>query len=141
IVLCSPQAASSRWVNEEIRYFKSIGRDDRMLAVILRGEPNASDDPTIAVNECFPPALRYKLNPDGSLSNERTEPIAGDLRPQGDGQHAVVLKAVAGIIGTGYNSLAKREAKRRRIRHAIAAVAGIVLLAGGIYSWDYLRTK
>src|SRR5437016_6260136 len=119
IILCSPESAASRWVNEEIRYFKSIGREDRMLAVILRGEPNANDKPANNVEECFPPALRYELNPDGSLSRKPTEPIAGDLRPGGDGDRAVLLKAVAGIVGTGYNSLAKREVKRRRLRQAI----------------------
>ena len=30
IVICSPAAAKSRWVNEEIRYFKSLGGADRV---------------------------------------------------------------------------------------------------------------
>src|SRR5205085_12518661 len=51
IVLCSPDSATSRWVDEEVRYFKSIGREDRILAVILRGEPNASDDSARAAEE------------------------------------------------------------------------------------------
>src|SRR5215813_3988044 len=45
IVLCSPNSAASHWVNEEIRYFKSLERPDRILALILAGEPNASDKP------------------------------------------------------------------------------------------------
>jgi hypothetical protein len=31
IVICSPNSARSRWVNEEIRFFKSLGREDRVL--------------------------------------------------------------------------------------------------------------
>src|ERR1051325_7273670 len=43
IVVCSPHAAKSRWVNEEIRHFKTLGRSDRLLALIIDGEPNAAD--------------------------------------------------------------------------------------------------
>src|ERR1043166_6542262 len=43
IVICSPQSAQSRWVNEEIKTFKKLGRDDRILALIVDGAPNASD--------------------------------------------------------------------------------------------------
>ncbi len=54
IVLCSPRSARSRWVNEEIEYFKSLGRGRRVLCLIVDGVPNA-DDPS---QECFPPAVR-----------------------------------------------------------------------------------
>ena len=30
IVICSPQAATSKWVNEEILAFKRLGREDRI---------------------------------------------------------------------------------------------------------------
>lgn len=43
IVICSPRAAQSRWVGEEIKTFKKLGREDRILALIIDGEPNASD--------------------------------------------------------------------------------------------------
>jgi len=42
LVICSPGASASRWVNEEIRYFRSLGRDDRIFCLIVDGEPNAS---------------------------------------------------------------------------------------------------
>ncbi len=99
IVLCSPNAAQSRWVNEEVRYFKSLGREDRILAIILAGEPNASDDSAQADQECCPPALRYRIDDEGKLTDQRTEPIGGDLRRGGDGWTQVFLKAVAGVTG------------------------------------------
>jgi len=61
IVICSPHAATSIWVNEEIKYFKALGRENQILAVIVDGEPNASDKPDSPLPECFPPALRYRL--------------------------------------------------------------------------------
>jgi hypothetical protein len=42
IVLCSPAAAQSRWVNQEIIEFKRLGRADRILPLILDGEPHAA---------------------------------------------------------------------------------------------------
>ena len=53
VVLCSPAAARSAWVNEEIRYFQSQGRGERIYALIVAGDPQ-SDDPA---QQCFPPAL------------------------------------------------------------------------------------
>src|ERR1700761_7804894 len=44
VVLCSPRAVASTYVDDEIRYFKQIGRADRILAALLEGEPNASRD-------------------------------------------------------------------------------------------------
>jgi hypothetical protein len=45
IVICSPRAAKSKWVNEEILAFKRLGREDRILCIIVGGEPNATDVP------------------------------------------------------------------------------------------------
>src|SRR6185312_11013420 len=57
IVVCSPAAAKSRWVNEEIRYFKSLGGADRILALIVGGQTGYS--PKANAADCMPPALRY----------------------------------------------------------------------------------
>src|SRR5262245_35081646 len=53
IVICSPSAAQSKYVNEEVRRFKMLGRAERVIPVIVEGEPG---DPT---RECFPPALGF----------------------------------------------------------------------------------
>ena len=52
IVLCSPNAAQSKYVNEEVRRFKAMGRAERVIPVIVDGEPG---DPA---RECFPRAHR-----------------------------------------------------------------------------------
>lgn len=141
IVLCSPHAAQSKWVNEEVRYFKSLGRADRILAVIVSGVPNASDDSGTAHLECFPPALRYRVDAQGQMTDERTEPIGGDLRRGGDGWTSVVLKAVAGITGVGYDAFAKREAKRARRQRVAYVVLACLCLCAGLWFWDYKRLK
>ena len=59
IVICSPQAAVSPWVNREVQAFKALGREDRVLCLIVDGEPNA--DLQSGELECFPPAVRSKV--------------------------------------------------------------------------------
>jgi tetratricopeptide (TPR) repeat protein len=133
IVICSPQAARSRWVNEEIIAFKRLGREDRIFCLIVGGEPNATDQPGRGDEECFPPALRFRLGADGLLSDARTEPIAADARPGKDGRQAAKLKVIAGVLGVGYDALRRREAQRRNRRLfalACGAIAGMVVTSG-----------
>src|ERR1700722_9119384 len=96
IVICSPQAAKSKWVNEEILAFKRLGREDRIFCLIVGGEPNATDMPGREDEEFFPPSLRFRLGSDGQLSDQRTEPIAADARPGKDGKNNAKLKLISG---------------------------------------------
>jgi tetratricopeptide (TPR) repeat protein len=133
IVICSPPAAKSRWVNEEILAFKRLGREDRIFCLIIAGEPNATDQPGAVVEECFPPALRFRLGADGQLSDVRTEPIAADARHGKDGRNAAKLKLIAGVLGVGYDALRRREQQRRNRRLfalTCSALAGMVVTSG-----------
>lgn len=137
IVICSPHAAVSRWVNEEIIYFKSLGREDRVLCLIVEGEPNASDEPESGKLECFPPGVRFRVDVEGRLTDRRTEPIAADARKEGDGKRNAKLKLAAGLLGVNYNDLKQRE-KWRAVRRKVAVVlaAGATLVLAG---WWYLQ--
>jgi hypothetical protein len=120
VVICSPRSAISRWVNEEIKLYDSMGRDGRVFCLIVDGEPNARPDS--GVLECFPVALR-----------EPAEPIAADAREGKDGKRNALLKLIAGIVGVPYDELRQRERQRQirqRIRRAaaIAAIGAIVFL-------------
>jgi tetratricopeptide (TPR) repeat protein len=134
IVLCSPNAAQSEYVNEEIRRFKVLGRADRVIPVIVGGGP---DDPA---RECFPPALRFKVGPDGALTNEREEPIAADARPEGDGKEIAKQKVVAGLLGVGLDEITRR-ARRAQKRHAlirngvVAALLALTVTSAGGFAW------
>jgi len=137
IVLCSPAAAKSHWINEEINCFKRLHGEDRILAAIIDGEPFASDDPGEEAEECFPPALRIKFDSRGRPTTQRAEPIAADLREEGDGRKMGMLKIAAGMMGVGLDDLAQREAQRRHRRlYAItaASVAGMLFASGLAYT-------
>ena len=105
IVICSPNSAASKWVNAEIETFKRLGRAERILALIVDGEPPA----------CFPPAIEG-------------EPIAADVRPGKDGRANALLKLVAGTAGVGFDELRQRDAQRRQ-RRMIALTSASLALA------------
>ena len=127
IVICSPNSAKSHWVNEEVRYFESLGREKYILPIILDGEPN---DPE-GKRECFPPALRAPK-----------EPIAADAREGKDGKEAALMKLRAGLLGVRLEDLVNRELQRQERdarRNMLIAVFMLLLamlaLAGGWLAW------
>jgi len=120
LVVCSPQAARSHWVNEEVLTFKRLGGERRIYCLIVDGEPNAGD-----ARECFPPALRFEIEADGQLGQRPAEPIAADLRSGKDGATRARLKLIAGLLGVEFDTLRQREAQRRHRRMAAIAVASL----------------
>ena len=129
IVICSPRSAASFWVDEEVRGFKRLGRADRVFCLIVDGEPNASDIPGRETEECFAPALRYKLDADGGSGSERTEPIAADARPGKDGRSNAKLKLISGLLDVGFDELRQREQQRRNRRMAAITALALVVMA------------
>jgi len=125
VVLCSPQAVRSRWVEEEIRQFRSLGREDRVLALILSGEPEA-ESPERA---CFPPSLRT------GGEQGRVEPLAADIRPGQDDRRLALLRIVAGILGVDFARLYGRDRRRRRVRTLQAVGASLLVVAAIAGVW------
>ncbi len=113
IVICSPNGARSRWVNEEIRAFIAMGRRDRIRLIIVSGEPMSADPEVSAL----PPAI---------LEGADGEPLAADARPGQDGKQGAKLKLLAGLLGVPYDELRQREAARRQRRLAIIAGASSI---------------
>jgi hypothetical protein len=134
IVICSPNSAHSEWVNKEVIAFKSSGRGSRVLTFIVDGEPNTAD----AKRECFPPAVRYRVNESGVVTAEAAEPLAADARDEGDGKRNALLKLIAGVLNVDYDALRRRDHERRIRRFWIAggvvALAAVTFLGLAIYA-------
>ena len=121
IVICSPAAARSRWVNEEVSQFKRMGKADRVQCLLL-GDPE----------ESFPPAALVDVNQDGHATAAETEPLAADARPSSDGRQTAKLKLISGLLGIGFDELRQRENRRRVRRLAVTAGTSVVGMAFAI---------
>jgi len=133
VVICSPCSVASSHVRSEIETFEAFGREDRVICLIVDGEPNANDKPSGAAQECFPEPVRTRKTLDGQLVP--VEPLAADVRKGGDGKTNAKLKILATILGVELDNLKQRE-ERRRFWHWVrlaTAVVAFALLAGLVY--------
>jgi ribosomal protein S7 len=125
IVVCSPRSKGSEWVDAEIRYFRELGRGDRILALLIEGDPGTA----------FPASLyeiRQPLSGDGVLNTD--EPLAADVRPDRErsarkARRLAKLQLLAPILGRRFDDLRDREQKRRFRRTIAGVTAGLVGLA------------
>lgn len=120
LVVCSPAAAASRWVNEEIRTFKALGGSDRIHCVVVEGDPQAP----VGDGGCFPPALFE------GVAEGAAEPLAADPRDFADGKRLALLKVAAGLLGVRLDTLRRRDLARKRrlqVLVGIAVVSGLTL--------------
>jgi tetratricopeptide (TPR) repeat protein len=142
IVICSPASAKSHYVNEETKLYKARNPERPVIPLIVGGKPN---DPEL---ECFPPALKFKLDAEGRITDEPVEVVAADACEEGDGKNLALAKVVAGLLGVSSDDVfrrAERERRRKgRVRNGIVAVLVILVVAAGgsaVYAWQQLKTN
>jgi tetratricopeptide (TPR) repeat protein len=142
IVLCSPAAAKSRYVNEEIRLFKSRHPRRPVIPVIVDGTPGDAEQ------ECFAPALRFDVTADGVVTGTPAEVVAADVRENGDGADLALAKVVARLLDLSTDDVFRRAERERRrsatIRNAIIAILALLTVAAmgsAAYAWQQLKTN
>lgn len=113
LVLCSPAAKASMWVNAEIRLFRGLHPTRPIIAALLAGDPHDS----------FPEAL---IEPDAQ--GVAREPVAADFRKNHDGPRLARLKIIAGLTGLALDELIQREAQRQ-LRRVIAVTLAAMVFA------------
>jgi tetratricopeptide (TPR) repeat protein len=130
VVLCSPAAAASRWVDQEIACYKAAGRSERVFAVIVGGDPSGSES-------CFPPSLLAEFDAMGRPTGRQLEPLAVDMRAD---RRTGKTKLIAALLEVDFDQLRNREAALRRTRLTQQTVAGVgmVTIAAGV---TYLVTR
>ncbi|MGH1560661.1 hypothetical protein ACRAWD_29420 [Caulobacter segnis] len=85
--------------------------------------------------EVMPPTLRAAM-PDG------VEPLAVDLRRDGDGKRLARLKIAARLLGVGLDQLVQRDARRRlRAMTAFTTVAALVTVGMGAMTVATLKSR
>lgn len=127
IVICSPNAVQSPWVNDEINTFVNADRTKYIIPFIVDGEPYSDDK----AKECFPDALK-------AIPKDQ-EPLGVNIGEGGKEQ--AFIRTVAYMLGVKFDELWNRyERHRREMRNiTIACLAFLAVIALGIY--DYTRTK
>lgn len=125
IVVCSPAAARSEWVNREIGSFIEMGRADSIIPFVVGGVPHSLD----AATECLPPVLR---GPERELLGISVSEI---------GRERAFIKVVARILELRFDVLWNRHRRLLVRRRLWAAGALAVLLCVLGYVWDYNRLK
>jgi hypothetical protein len=128
IVICSPSSArpnstGEHWVDEEIREFQRLGRNERIIPFIVEGQPNAATPE----EECYPPALREQ--PDQALGVSVRE----------SGRKDALLRVISVLLGLNFDELKQRhQARARRDRLlALAASLALALGLGWLYDANY----
>lgn len=106
IVLCSPAAKASYWVNEEIRLFRKMHGEAAVLCVLAEGTPDTA----------FPPAL---------LEGGR-EPLAANLGTTKSSFQLGVTQIAAAMLGVGLDTLIQRDAGRKRRRLQVVTAGALV---------------
>lgn len=108
IVICSPRATQSNWLNDGIHYFVDSGKEECIIPFIIDGKPKAEN----VDEECFPSALR-------DLKDERE--LRG-ININEMGRDAAVVKVVSQMFNVKFDTLWQRyEREKRRKRFVILA--------------------
>lgn len=151
IVICSKRTPLSKWCVKEIETFRKLHGDDRIIPVLIEGEPH----------ESFPQPLK-ELKRGGSEKEETQDVLAVDLRPDEvkaldfigyerleikDIQKQQVLKKesvkllktekyrlMATILGVSYGDLKQRDKERlNRTRLIISSIVTVAMLIFGVF--------
>jgi tetratricopeptide (TPR) repeat protein len=137
IVICSPRSAASKWVNHELAWFKTHRDPDRILALIVDGEPGSGE------TECFPKALTHNVLADLTITDQPEDaPLAADARDSGDGKRKARLKLAAALLGVGLDELVGRDDRRRALRQRWVT-AGSLLFGGSMaaLAWTAVQAR
>ena len=120
ILICSPSAAKSKYVNCEVETFIKQGRQKYIIPFIVEGKVNASNPD----EECFPPALLELMQ--GGNMELRGANIATN------GKHQALVDVVATMLGVRRDLLWNRYKTKGAIDGAIdGAIGGSVGAALG----------
>lgn len=133
IVICSPRLRESVWCKKEIETFIQMHGRERVLAVLIEGEPS----------ESFPDELLYRTEkvtkPDGSVEEIKiqAEPLAADMRGKDKKEilknmKSEILRLLAAMFHLNYDDLRQRhkeQAHKRKMRYMTLGICASVLVA------------
>ncbi len=125
IVICSPRLKESLWCKREIENFIEMHGQEKVLAVLIEGEPS----------ESFPEELLYREktvtleNGELAVVKEAVEPLAADVRGKNKKEikkliKTEMLRLLASMLQCNYDDLKQRH-KERKMHRMLALAAGV----------------
>ena len=140
IVVCSPHAAKSAYINSGIDYFISLGRRDCIIPIIVEGIPYSNNPET----ECFPDALKRHF-PKHSDPLQDHSILGINIHEAGIGSRRqaydrAMLMVVARILQLDFDGLLLRDQQRRRKRTILWTCLSLLMMAAIGLTWCYSQT-
>ena len=133
LLICSKRTCASQWVMREVERFGELHGKDRIITLLIDGEPDDS----------FPPGLRER-QVDGETIF--VEPLAADIRAETWKKSLKLLneeklRLLSPILGCAFDDLRRRHHRRRvqRIASVVSAGFAFTLSFGGFSTWQYLQ--
>jgi len=126
IIICSPNARGSQFVNQEIETFLKSHTADRIIPILLSGRPNNETEAS-PEEHAFPPALCAALAMPLALGFTEFQRAPGKLNrgPYRDSWYALLSK----IFGTQRAEIERLDAKRQARRRALFAAVSLAVIA------------
>jgi len=142
IVICSPNARKSKFVDEEIRHFvQAKGSSVDLIPVLIAGVPNNDAGPEQEAEKAFPQALCDVMQMPLAISYLGFSAGAGKIRSGSfEGPWYTIL---ANILGVTRAAVEERERKRQaRTRNAwIAALASLATVFAALAIWAFVSRQ
>lgn len=122
IVICSPEAKASPWVNREINYFLQRHSVNDVFVVLAKGEPADS----------FPYQLTH-IPGESDDEYREIEPLALDARAETTDTairrvRKQIRKLYAAMIGCSYDNLVQRDKARRIKKYSVIGICALLLV-------------
>lgn len=136
ILICSSKTIESEWVMKEVRTFKELGRQSRILILLVEGSPATALPQILRTHE------KEVTLPDGTkvTIEEEVEPLAADIRGADQRERekkfkTEILRIIAPVVGCSYDDLKQRHKERKHKKWMLGSVAlAVLIIAFGIYN-------
>ncbi|MDM8269825.1 toll/interleukin-1 receptor domain-containing protein [Barnesiella viscericola] len=125
VVICSPEAVKSKYVGDEIAYFRSKGRERQIIPFIIKGKPNSAE-------VCYHPELK-----------KCGELLGIEVREEESAFHAIrfhkaFIRLVGRLLDLDFGELWNR---RRHLLIKLSSAAVLVLAAIGVLLFKTVRAR
>lgn len=122
IVICSPDAAESKYVNDEVRYFiDTLGRYEYVIPVLSDSAYNSAN-----VTGSFPIVLQEyaEISSQGEL-------LAADIHS--DGLRKASVRIIARMLGIQFDEIWKRDQRARRRKIFSISITSLIAITAILY--------